>query len=150
MDPTPLSGRRRWLVVAAVVTAVAAGLLVPKLFRRPHPPTAILEAAPREETPQDRRHRLDAIDSTQKTAWVEDVPGVDLSAFDPGRREAFVRFANAERCTCGCGFTLAACRRYDSDCDVSGPRVQRLADSIAAGPPRDLRGLRARPAKSAE
>ena len=62
------------------------------------------------------------------------------------RRGIFVRFANAERCTCGCGYTLAACRAFDSSCDVSAPRVQSLLDSVRAGRIRSAAGIRKRPA----
>jgi hypothetical protein len=85
--------------------------------------------------------------SSAKHRWVEDVPGVDLADLDPAHREIFVRFANAERCTCGCGYTLAACRVYDSTCEVSLPRIETLLDSVRDGRLRDVRGLRPRPGR---
>ena len=99
--------------------------------------------------PDDAVHRGlrgGAEDSTAiKTRWVDEVAGFDLAGLDSTRREIFVRFANAERCTCGCGYTLAACRAYDSSCDVSAPRVQSLLDSVRAGHVRSLAGIRRRP-----
>ena len=92
-----------------------------------------------------RAARLASIDSTKKTRWVDEVPGADLQRFNPSRRELFLRFVNSERCTCGCGFTLGACRQYDSSCEVSLPRVKRLYDSVAAGQLTDASGLRVRP-----
>jgi len=74
------------------------------------------------------------VDSTElKSRWTDDARGVDLSVLTPAKREIFLRFANAERCTCGCGYTLAGCRAFDPTCPVSGPRVQRLLDSVRAG-----------------
>jgi hypothetical protein len=77
--------------------------------------------------------------------WVAEVPGVDLLALDTRERRVFVRHANAERCTCGCGFTLAACRVYDDSCEVSGPRVAALFDSVRSGWIRSAEGLRDEP-----
>src|SRR5262249_62138565 len=78
--------------------------------------------------------------------WVSDIPGADLSGLDAREQRIFVRFANAERCTCGCGYTLAACRAFDSSCEVSSPRVQSLLDSVRAGRIRSTTGIRKRPA----
>jgi len=80
-----------------------------------------------------------------KTGWRDDVRGIDLAAFTPKQRELFVRYANAEPCTCGCGFTLAACRAYDLTCPVSLPRVEALRDSVLAGLITRADGLRRRP-----
>ena len=88
------------------------------------------------------------VDSTElKSRWTDEVRGVDLSDLAPERREVFLRFANAERCTCGCGFTLAACRAYDLTCPVSLPRVESLLDSVRSGRIASVRGLRERPAR---
>ena len=86
-----------------------------------------------------------ATDDDSLSRWVEEVPGVELASLDPGRRTMFVRYANAERCTCGCGYTLAACRVYDDQCEVSGPRVAALFDSVLTGRIRSAEGLRERP-----
>jgi len=77
--------------------------------------------------------------------WVSDIPGADLSGLDAREQRIFVRFANAERCTCGCGYTLAACRVYDDQCEVSGPRVTSLLDSVRAGWILSADGLRDEP-----
>ena len=81
----------------------------------------------------------------EKERWVGSVPGVDLGGLDDGQIEVFVRFANAQRCTCGCGYTLAGCRTYDPTCEVSLPRVQALLDSVRAGHLRSAEGIRRRP-----
>lgn len=63
---------------------------------------------------------------------VEEVKGVDVSMLTPPQLATFIAFANAERCTCGCGFTLAACRTYDPSCEISLPIAIALRDSIVA------------------
>ena len=68
--------------------------------------------------------------AVDKSRWMPEVKGFDVSDLTPERREMFVRFANAQRCTCGCGYTLAGCRTYDPSCPVSGPRVEKLLDSV--------------------
>ena len=87
-----------------------------------------------------------AIDSAElKSRWTDEVKGVDVSALSPQRREIFLRFANAERCTCGCGFTLAGCRAYDATCEVSLPLARALLDSVRSGRIASAAGVRARP-----
>jgi len=80
-----------------------------------------------------RALRLAAIDTTRKKKWVDDIPDLELASLTPEARETFLRIANGRRCDCGCGFTLAGCRRFDSECDKSGPRAQALFDSVRAG-----------------
>lgn len=141
----------RWfLVIAVALVAIVVGVALFAIRPQPAPaPAPAPASAPARtsetETSDERAARLAAIDSTQKTAWVDEVPGVDVSRMTPERRTLFVSVANTRRCSCGCGFTLAACRRFDSECDVSGPIVARLADSAAAGLLRDPGGLRHRP-----
>ena len=95
-----------------------------------------------------RALRLAAIDTTRKKRWVDDIPDLDLASLSPGARETFLRIANGRRCTCGCGFTLAGCRRFDSECDVSGPRAQALFDSVRTGRITSVDGFPARPASA--
>lgn len=129
------------IVVAAVGFAVH-GALQPHAPKRP---PMVAEPPGGEESDLARTQRLAAVDSSEKTTWVDEIPELDVSMLTPARRELFIRFANAQSCTCGCGFTLAACRRYDSLCDVSLPRVERLRDSVAAGLLTRAHGLRQRP-----
>jgi hypothetical protein len=81
----------------------------------------------------------------EKTRWRDDVPGADLEGWSPERREIFLRLANTRRCTCGCGYTLAACRTYDTSCEKSLPKVTALRDSVARGLIADAAGSRLRP-----
>ena len=80
-----------------------------------------------------RALRLAAIDTTKKREWVEDIPDLELASLPAAARETFLRIANGRRCGCGCGFTLAGCRRFDSECEVSGPRARALFDSVQSG-----------------
>lgn len=87
--------------------------------------------------------RVDSV--AYKSRWLDVVPGFDLASLRPKQRELFLRFANAERCTCGCGYTLATCRAADMTCDVSGPHLEALLDSVRAGRISSARGARTRP-----
>jgi hypothetical protein len=81
-------------------------------------------------------------DSTaMRNRYADEVKGVDVTMLAPPDLATFVAFANAERCTCGCGFTLAACRSYDPSCETSLPLAISLRDSIvAAASKRPFRG----------
>jgi len=143
------SGRIRWIAIVAVA-GLAAGLSAAWWYSRPPLPQKAASASdPGPRMPDDEVHRAlapAADDSAAiKTRWVDEVPNFDLSDLSPKRREIFIRFANAERCTCGCGYTLAACRVYDSSCEVSTPRVQALLDSVRAGRITSAEGVRKRP-----
>ena len=149
------SGRIRWFAIFGVAGLIA-GLVAAWWYARPPRPAPRPRAASVPDSglamPDDaihRRFRRTADDSTAiKTRWVDEIPGFDLVALSASQREIFARFANAERCTCGCGYTLAACRAFDSSCDVSAPRVQTLFDSVKAGRIRSAARIRERPSAS--
>jgi hypothetical protein len=86
--------------------------------------------------------------SAIKSRWIEDVSGIDLTGLPEPKRGIFLRFANAERCTCGCGYTLAGCRASDMECDVSGGRLAALLDSVRDGRITSAAGVRERPANA--
>jgi hypothetical protein len=154
------SGRSHWIALVALVV-LAAGLGTAVWQWRPpresavprstagSPPGAepgerVIEEALRQAPPVQGPQT--PIDSTAfKQRWLDEVRGVDLAGLDSTRRVLFVRFANAGRCTCGCGYTLAACRASDMTCEVSGARLEALLDSIRAGHITRARGIRARP-----
>ena len=92
-----------------------------------------------------RALRLAAIDTTKKKEWVDDIPDLELASLPAPARETFLRVANGRRCNCGCGFTLAGCRRFDSECEVSGPRARALFDSVRAGQLTSAEGFPERP-----
>ncbi|HEY6866197.1 MAG TPA: hypothetical protein VI792_03005, partial [Candidatus Eisenbacteria bacterium] len=109
----------------------AAPALAPRdVTARPAaPPARTAPSAP--AAPAARANAAD--NAAEKSRFVHFVKGFDVSDLSPERRELFLRFANAERCTCGCGYTLAGCRAYDPTCPISEPRVQKLLDSVRAG-----------------
>ena len=128
--------------VGAIAGVVLGAVVLHRSFGLPMregPPVAGRVAAPvaaPDEAGEDvvaRALRLAAIDTTKKRAWVDDIPDLDLAALTPAERELFTRIANGRACTCGCGFTLAGCRRFDSECEFSGPRASALYDSVHAG-----------------
>lgn len=136
------------LIVLLAVAAVAltAAIVMRRSFQmpvraaNPGPSETVVrgEAEPGDEAAggEDvigRALRLAAIDSTKKTGWVDDIPDLELTALTPAARATFLRIANGRRCGCGCGFTLAGCRRFDTECEVSGPRAQALFDSVRGG-----------------
>ena len=141
------AGRASWIAVLALAAlTVGIGLA----WQQSRPPRTAEPAAPVDEPTEqaiDRAlERAAPVDSaTFKQRWLDEVRGVDVSDLDARRLELFQRFANAGRCTCGCGYTLAGCRASDMTCDVSGARVQALLDSIRAGHITSARGIRARP-----
>jgi hypothetical protein len=149
------AGRVPWVAtLALVVLLVGVGIAwrqsrVPRLtgsssapgVTGTEPSGTVVEQALRQATPPDA-----AFDSTAfKQRWIDEVRGADLSGLDTAQREIFLRFANAEQCTCGCGYTLAGCRASDMTCDVSGPRIAALLDSVRDGSITSARGVRARP-----
>ena len=118
------------VVLGAVVLHQSFGLPV-----RVGPPAGGTVATP-DDAGEDvvaRALRLAAVDTTKKREWVDEIPDLDLAALTPAEREVFTRIANGRACTCGCGFTLAGCRRFDSECEFSGPRASALYDSVHSG-----------------
>lgn len=65
-------------------------------------------------------------------AQANKIPGLDLSALTSEKRAEALKALNTERCTCGCGLTLAQCRLDDPSCDVSLPLARELVKKIAA------------------
>jgi thiol-disulfide isomerase/thioredoxin len=62
-----------------------------------------------------------------------ELPGVDLSGLTAEKKNAALRRMNEETCTCGCKYTLAQCRIYDSACRVSKQRTAKIVAETAAG-----------------
>lgn len=140
----------RWLVVVLVlVAAVLAAWAMHSSFDQPVRAGAGDAVAPGpDEAGEDvvaRALRLARIHEDEKTRWVDELPDLELAALTPEAREVFLRIANGRACSCGCGFTLAACRRFDDQCEVSGPRARALFDSVRAGRIRGAEGFRERP-----
>ena len=146
---------RTLLIGVAAVAALVAGLFLalrPLAPRRPLPPPSAAELAnPGGDVVARAMKSAPAVppppvDSTEiKQHRQDEIADLDLSGLGARQREIFLRHANSERCTCGCGFTLAACRAYDSECETSGPRVAALLDSVRTGKITSAAGLRRRP-----
>ena len=60
------------------------------------------------------------------------LPGVDMTKLSQEQRDAALHKFNAESCDCGCKFTLAQCRIYDPDCQISQRRTAEIVKKIAA------------------
>src|SRR6266849_9005191 len=63
-----------------------------------------------------------------------ELPGVDLSKLTPEQKTVALHKFNAESCTCGCGYTLAQCRIYDRDCEISKTAISKILAAITAPP----------------
>jgi thiol-disulfide isomerase/thioredoxin len=65
-----------------------------------------------------------------------ELPGVDLSKLTAAQKNAALHRFNAESCTCGCEYTLAQCRIWDSACAVSRAATEKIVEDIrGAGNP---------------
>ncbi len=62
----------------------------------------------------------------ENAAYATEIPGVDLSGLTPAQKTRALTRMNTERCTCGCGLTIAQCRINDPSCDVSLPLAQKI------------------------
>lgn len=63
------------------------------------------------------------------------LPGVDTSSLTPEQRIAALHKFNAESCSCGCKFTLAQCRIYDPNCQMSRDRTAAIVKEVSAPAP---------------
>lgn len=63
-----------------------------------------------------------------------ELPGVNLSKLTPEQKIVALHKFNAESCTCGCEFTLAQCRIYDRNCQVSKAAIAKILAAIAKSP----------------
>jgi len=59
-----------------------------------------------------------------------ELPGVDLSKLTPEQKTAALHKFNAETCTCGCTYTLAQCRIYDRNCQISKAATSKIIAAI--------------------
>jgi hypothetical protein len=60
-----------------------------------------------------------------------ELPGIDLSKLTPGQKTVALHKFNAETCTCGCKYTLAQCRIYDRNCEVSKTVTAKIVAALA-------------------
>jgi thiol-disulfide isomerase/thioredoxin len=59
-----------------------------------------------------------------------ELPGIDLSKLTPEQKTVALHRFNAETCTCGCTFTLAQCRIYDRNCQISKAATSKIIAAI--------------------
>jgi thiol-disulfide isomerase/thioredoxin len=59
-----------------------------------------------------------------------ELPGVDLSKLTSEQKIAALHRFNAEACTCGCKFTLAQCRIWDTACAVSKTATDKIVEGV--------------------
>jgi thiol-disulfide isomerase/thioredoxin len=60
------------------------------------------------------------------------LPGVDLSKLTPEQKTVALRRFNEQMCSCGCGYTLAQCRIYDHNCNVSKTATDKIIADLSA------------------
>lgn len=63
-----------------------------------------------------------------------ELPGVDLSKLTPEQRKIALHRFNADACTCGCKYTLAQCRIWDSACAVSKAATEKIIAKLSTIP----------------
>ncbi|MGC1621156.1 MAG: TlpA disulfide reductase family protein [Candidatus Acidiferrum sp.] len=63
-----------------------------------------------------------------------ELPGVNLSKLTAEQKKIALHRFNAETCTCGCKFTLAQCRIWDSACAVSKAATEKIIAKLSAAP----------------
>src|SRR5262249_10141680 len=59
------------------------------------------------------------------------LPGVDLSKLTPEQKTVALHKFNAEGCSCGCQYTLAQCRIWDRNCNVSKEATTKIILALA-------------------
>lgn len=145
-------GRVSWVMLVAIA-ALVGGLAVWLSQSRPPAPAPLPPIAAPDDTSEDVIDQALGqvpVDSTElRNRWLDEVRFADVSGLTAAQADLFVRAANTRRCSCGCGFTLATCRAYDTTCPVSGGYAEALIDSVRNGLVRD-RGLRERPGKAVD
>ena len=60
-----------------------------------------------------------------------ELPGVDMASLTPAQKTVALHRMNEETCTCGCQYTLAQCRIYDSACQISRERTAKIVAECA-------------------
>ena len=55
---------------------------------------------------------------------------IDFSGLDATQKRSALEAANAARCTCGCGMTLAQCVATDSTCPIRETNVEKIKNLV--------------------
>jgi SEC-C motif len=61
----------------------------------------------------------------------ERIGAVNFSGLNASQKKVALRAANAARCTCGCGMTLAQCVSTDSTCPIRTDNIARIKGMVA-------------------
>ena len=56
---------------------------------------------------------------------------VDFSGLEPAKKREVLEAANAARCNCGCGMTMAQCIATDSTCPIRESNVDKLRTMVS-------------------
>jgi hypothetical protein len=56
---------------------------------------------------------------------------IDFSGLDAKQKRGALEAANAARCTCGCGMTLAQCVATDSTCPIRQDNIDKLKTMVS-------------------
>jgi hypothetical protein len=51
---------------------------------------------------------------------------IDFSGLEPAKKREVLEAANAARCNCGCGMTMAQCIATDSTCPIRTTNIDKL------------------------
>lgn len=58
------------------------------------------------------------------------LPDIDFASLNAEQKRAALIEANADRCTCGCGMTLAQCVATDMTCPVRSGNITRIRGMV--------------------
>ena len=59
------------------------------------------------------------------------IAAVSFSGLNASQKRSALRAANAARCNCGCGMTLAQCVATDSTCPIRTDNIARIKGMVA-------------------
>jgi len=71
----------------------------------------------------------------KNAALATTLPGVDFSGLTPSQKKEALKRMNMEKCTCGCGMTIAQCRLNDSSCPISKALAAKIVKEMRDGRP---------------
>lgn len=67
------------------------------------------------------------------SAYATEIPGIDFAGMTPVQKTAALKRMNEEKCSCGCGSTVAGCRIDDPTCETSLPMAKKIVAEIKKG-----------------
>ncbi len=60
----------------------------------------------------------------------DDIVAVSFSGLSDGQKRDALEAANAARCTCGCGMTLAQCVSTDMTCPIRDSNIEKIKTMV--------------------